>query len=276
MITTTHTHRQLLWKVAQIQSSNIFKYIKNNDVGSSFNKALSEKALALFKKFVGKEQHVDHIDSQDDIVSQRGKRRRRSNTHSSVTSSTLMSKYTVHPKTGLTTNDHFFEYQRNHGYCQQLMPTVEYLQLEKVIISEIQSYLLSFHTLAAKNIADRLENDPTIRLDTWATVQIGNEAYHADHVHNDVFVSGVYYSAIPEGSAPLVFHKSNEPINKKDESHVILPEEAQIVIFPPWLLHGVPRGNNFHFNDQPRVSFAFNLSGYALSDPWDVTKINTS
>ena len=101
--------------------------------------------------------------------------------------------------------------------------------------------------MAAFDVASRLCSDPTMKLDMWATVQIGSLAYHADHAHENVYVSGVYYSSVPEGSAPLVFHR---PVNEetKDEcfnlenqdehdEFVIHSKEGQVVIFPPWLLY---------------------------------------
>lgn len=295
----TSTHR--LWNIVQVQSSNL---IKTGHVNESFNKALTNAAIGYFDKFTSGNANSkatttygcnhDHNDDSslqsskgttEDKKSQ-GKKRRRRNTTSSSTrltfptseSQLLRQKYNVNPKTGLTTNDHFFEKQRNNGYCQQTMPTPEVLQLQELLGSEVQRYLSSIN-----NTTVSLCGDPTVKLDMWATVQMGSLAYHADHVHENVYVSGVYYSCIPEGSAPLVLYRPLKEETKdewvdvhnqyEEDEFVIHPEEGQVVIFPPWLLHGVPPSKSMDSTNSPRVSFAFNLSGYTIGDPWEATRL---
>jgi len=94
-------------------------------------------------------------------------------------------------------------------------------------------------------------------------------------------VSGVYYAAVPKGSAPLVLRK---PIEFEGEEETegdvcIYPREGQLVIFPPWVMHGVPTmqsndssGGSTNL-DSPRVSYAFNVSGAYLGNPWGLTKM---
>jgi uncharacterized protein (TIGR02466 family) len=118
----------------------------------------------------------------------------------------------------------------------------------------------------------------------WSAVQRGKGAYHQDHVHEGVLVSGVYYAAVPDGSAPLVLRRpvdvhgngfvAEGHDDDDDDDFILQPSEGQLVIFPPWLLHGVPlSSNNEESSGLPRVSFAFNLNGaYARGDPWDVTR----
>jgi hypothetical protein len=61
---------------------------------------------------------------------------------------------------------------------------------------------------------------------------------------------------------------------------VISPRAGELVLFPPWLVHGVPMAAAAEATDasihQPRVSYAFNVTGgmgaYAWGDPWDVTR----
>ncbi len=115
-------------------------------------------------------------------------------------------------------------------------------------------------------------------------------AYHADHVHEGAFVSGVYYAAVPPGSAPLVLrtpktvdcrvHESQSEETLDENSDVVFaPTEGDLVLFPPWVKHGVPlaeeQENNNNASNLPRVSFAFNVTGaFAFgNDPWDVTCI---
>ncbi len=218
------------------------------------------------------------------------KNRRRQRTTTTSSCSSLLKPHRAEPlssqvyfvdsKTGLTTNDYFFEYQRNHGFCEHMIQTPEMVHLQNEISSYVQQYLFSFDSAAANDVAVRLCNhDVTVKIDMWATVQIGEAAYHADHVHENVFVSGVYYASMPEGSAPLVFHRpeydegcGDMVQNDTEETITVHPTEGQLIVFPPWLLHGVsPTGRKTN-NSNPRVSFAFNVSGRTLMNPWNVTK----
>ena len=347
----------LLWNVAQIQSTNL---IHNGHLPQESNKVLSKAALASFYKFTG---HGD--DKKNEVII---KRRRARNANVFKNTLPLSSLYSVDPKTKITTNDQFFEYQRIHGYCQQTMSSSvpqeesEMINtLQNLLSIQVEQYLKSINkkrmichdydddddddnddddddddehrkneiytrrNRITSDIIARLQNDNDImlKLDMWATVQIGNEAYHADHVHEDVFCSGVYYSCVPDGSAPLVFHKPNSNTRMKGtcivkqhqqdtqsnnggggggggddddddddqgDKVMIHPEEGQVILFPPWLVHGVPpptsklisdsNDNNEANNDNEspaRVSFAFNVAGIGynalLNDPWEVTKL---
>lgn len=299
------TSTRRLWNIAQVQSSNL---IENGHINQAFNKALTNTVLGYFDKFTsgsgdiynttstsghkydGNGRLLDPKDTTGNKNSRENKRRRKKTALSSTRltsrsseSQLLRNKYNVDPKTGLTTNDHFFEHQRINGFCQQTMLTPEISWLHELLGSEVQRYLSSIHHMAASDILSRLCSDPTVKLDMWATIQIGNLAYHADHVHENVYVSGVYYSSVPEGSAPLVFHRPLKEETKdkcfdfetqdEDDKFVIHPEEGQVVIFPPWLLHGVPPATEMGPANFPRVSFAFNLSGFTIGDPWEVTKL---
>jgi hypothetical protein len=86
----------------------------------------------------------------------------------------------------------------------------------------------------------------------------------------------------PDGSFGYTRRKNLESNTRKlqssesDDVIIMNPKEGQVIIFPPWLLHGVPKvetdsdESNFQ---EPRVSFAFNLSGaYAGGDPWNFTQ----
>lgn len=103
-------------------------------------------------------------------------------------------------------------------------------------------------------------------------------------------VSGVYYAAVPSGSAPLVLRRPKADDAQMDESQsktmeevsdvVLSPKEGNLVLFPPWVEHGVPpiaeeQQNNIDSNNLPRVSFAFNVTGAFVlgNDPWNVTRI---
>ena len=103
-------------------------------------------------------------------------------------------------------------------------------------------------------------------------------------------MSGVYYAAVPPGSAPLVLRKPKTDNGQLDESQqnifeeildeVHAPTEGDLVLFPPWVEHGVPavaeaQENIESSSNLARVSFAFNVTGaFALgNDPWNVTRL---
>jgi len=140
----------------------------------------------------------------------------------------------------------------------------------------------------------------------WAAVQRGKGAYHAYHVHEGTIVSGVYYSCCPTvGCAPLVLKKpsaecivdgnangdddenesswywyaTSDGDDGMDEGDVVIhPEEGQLILFPPWVSHGVPLVHEdsemLDENNTSRVSWAFNLTGRlaSIGDPWSVTR----
>lgn len=279
----------LLWNVAPILNTNL---IKNGEITFALNARVKDAAIHLYDKFLDTRRNSGAGSSGKlTAASQKSgnniRKRRKRNTNTLTGSfgraETPSEIYNIDSKTGLTTNDHFFEFQRNGGFCEQIMQTPEIWQLQNVIGQTVQNYLSSLDTIAADEIASRLIHDATVKIDMWATVQIGESAYHADHVHENVFVSGVYYASIPEGSAPLVFHKPEQKeengahdihINHDADDNIIIhPEIGQIVIFPPWLLHGVPPSTGLRNKSDPRISFAFNVSGASLGQPWDVTNI---
>lgn len=115
-------------------------------------------------------------------------------------------------------------------------------------------------------------------------------AYHADHVHEGALVSGVYYASVPSGSAPLVLRrpKANENQQTKNDDYddqvsdvIISPAEGNLILFPPWVEHGVPLAAEQQDKvedssiNHPRVSFAFNVTGAVVlgNDPWSVTRL---
>lgn len=173
-----------------------------------------------------------------------------------------------------TPNDFFFEYQKINGFTRGLLhfkTSKEMKTLEEAIEKQIIDYF-SFLDGKTSHVLN-LFNNGILSLDIWAAVQRGEGAYHKNHVHEGVILSGVYYCSIPDDSAPLVMYKPENTECKNDEvdHQVILPVEGQMILFPPWLLHGVPRA--IRTTNAPRVSFAFNLSGpIVLGDPWDLTR----
>mmetsp|Transcript_4429 Transcript_4429/g.6475 ORF Transcript_4429/g.6475 Transcript_4429/m.6475 type:complete len:265 (-) Transcript_4429:97-891(-) len=177
----------------------------------------------------------------------------------------------------LTRNDYFFEYQRVKGYINGasiISESKEIHHLNEVLTSQVESYFRAVN----KEVADRLSSliqSKVMSLNLWAAIQKGTNSYHKSHVHEGVVLSGVYYSNIPKGSAPLILHRpqGHESIESELVDEVIIqPYEGQVILFPPWLFHEVPVPSKTIDNNAARVSFAFNLSGPYIGDPWDLTK----
>lgn len=238
-----------LWDAATIASVNL---IDLGLVDEVFNKNITQVALSTFHNYL-------NISSL-------------ANTRRGRKGSTRTSDPTTVHSTKPTPNDFFFEYQRINGYTrgvQSLKENIHVGTLNSLIFKQSHEYLQLLGGERASQVISLME-DGILSFDIWAAVQQGADAYHKDHVHENVLLSGVYYAAVPDGSAPLILHKPQHSKSEIGDSdvHVITPVEGQTIIFPPWLLHGVPMPKNPPTS--PRVSFAFNLSGPFI-DPWEVT-----
>jgi hypothetical protein len=75
--------------------------------------------------------------------------------------------------------------------------------------------------------------------------------------------------------------EEDEDVKVKDDDVIIHPRNGQLILFPPWLKHGVPmatNGQQFPGGELdpslPRVSWAFNLTARLayIGDAWDVTR----
>jgi len=221
--------------------------------------------------------------------------------------------------TAPTPNDNFFEYQRRVGYTlnnnqhRSSDEDVFLQQLKETHISNaIIYYLQHFHindgqdnnnsaTLQqhrlTNSIIDVLQSDssPELTIDLWAAVQRGEGAHHKFHVHEGAIVSGAYYSNCPLGCAPLVLRRpvldsdcnvvdcaQNDGglVRENNDDAVLHPINGQLVLFPPWLKHGVPLAKELKREESsasstlPRVSWAFNLTARLahIGNAWDVTR----
>jgi hypothetical protein len=240
-----------LWGVAPVMTRNM---LETGLVDAAFNESLTNAAVMAFDRYI--EQTASSKPS--------GGRRRKTSVDQPVA---------LNPDKP-TPNDHFFEHQRSRGYSIMSSSSPELCLLRDSLLMDSSSeYLKNCGT--PDGLLQQL--GVLYSIDVWAAVQRGKGAYHRDHVHEDVLVSGVYYAAVPDGSAPLVLQRPTEydeiyTSGEDDgESYEISPQPGQLVLFPPWLWHGVPPVSS-NCSEEPRVSFAFNLSGPYRGDPWKITK----
>jgi hypothetical protein len=74
--------------------------------------------------------------------------------------------------------------------------------------------------------------------------------------------------------------EEDEEVKVKEDDVIIHPNDGQLILFPPWLKHGVPLATNGQQpggeldHSLPRVSWAFNLTARLayIGDAWDVTR----
>ena len=240
-------------------------------VDASFNEALTQVALTAFNDF--KIQNGTRESSSDGSTKIRRRRQSKS------TSKTTISLDDPTP-TKSTANDVFFEYQRTHGYKLAMPSMANCIQVQ---LLEDEFFNASIHYLrqvSSMTIAEQLvKNSGEFSIDLWAAVQKGKGAHHALHVHEGALLSGVYYSSCFEGCAPLVLRRPLvtssgciDAIMSQDDV-MIEPLEGMLVLFPPWLEHGVPEATN-SLHNKPRVSWPFNLNARlaSIGNFWDVTR----
>lgn len=293
-----------LWNgIAPILTTNL---IERGVVDAASNESLTEVAVAAFDQYTNSTMASSAAASEVDASPANNRRRRRRPSTQTQHSSAINSIMDVHhseSSTVPTSNDNFFEYQRRTGYTldnnhqsddflgQQLKEThiidaiIYYLQHFRIDDGKGNSADLQQQRLINSIVEELQSGDsPALTVDLWATVQRGERAHHKFHVHEGVIVSGVYYSNCPLGCAPLVLRRplldSGNHVDcaqNDDDDAVVHPNNGQLVLFPPWLKHGVPLAKEQHREESstslPRVSWAFNLTvrlAY-IGNAWDVT-----
>ena len=133
----------------------------------------------------------------------------------------------------------------------------------KPIIDEIHGHVIDYYEYIGirKNI-DHAQ--------FWINVN-RKYSYNIDHDHPGAMVSGTFYLKVPKDSGAIVFTRNDncqqswEHVtgnNKSPESwsaFSLIPEENQLIIFPPWLRHRVDM-NVTEDEDDSRISIAFNYT----------------
>ena len=303
-----------LWNgIAPILTTNL---IENGVVDAVSNDLLTQAAVEAFDRYTNSATLPSSSHQEvDTAFSKNRRRRRRPSSHKNAEASRdidIISELGLE-STSPTQNDNFFEYQRRNGYeilnhqTNDLLHQLKEVHINNAIIHYLQQYHINSNNNEDENgasnlqqqrltnsIINELQNNfsPELSIDLWATVQRGKGAHHMFHVHDGALVSGVYYSSCPLGCAPLVLRRPMLNCNdddsreeKEDEEEmndddvIIHPNNGQLILFPPWLKHGVPMATNgqktgAELDLLPRVSWAFNLTARLayIGNAWDVTR----
>ena len=123
----------------------------------------------------------------------------------------------------------------------------EFKELHKIITP----YLGRFHM--NKHMSQELNLQP-IFTETWGAIYRKND-YTVKHVHEPSKLSWIYYVKTSEKSAPLYIHQIvNE--EGKQEVFKIPPNISDLVIFPSWTPHSVPKQKV----DEERICVAGNIN----------------
>lgn len=96
--------------------------------------------------------------------------------------------------------------------------------------------------------------------DHWLQ-EYNHGAAHMPHHHPDSIISGVYYIESNNQGSPLVFYNPNNAqhfMNYSTYSNMVECWQGRLILFPSWLLHGVPECRN---EDVLRRVIAFNING---------------
>ncbi len=295
-----------LWSgVAPILTTNL---IEAGVVETAANESLTRSAVTAFDRYTNSPLTSPAAAQElDASPTNNRRRRRRSSPHAKQAADDLNAASSAAP----TPNDNFFECQRRMGYTfgnNESDDLLRHQLKETHIIDAIIYYLQHFHVInegennscasnlpqqrLASSIIHELQSDsPEVTIDLWAAIQRGKGSHHKFHVHEGAVVSGVYYSSCPTGCAPLVLRRPLLDVDKnvdfdlqnnqddrgeRDDDEVIHPNNGQLVLFPPWLSHGVPKARHDEeaSSSQPRVSWAFNLNARLayVGNAWDVTR----
>ena len=284
-----HMTLRRLWNVAPVWTANL---LETGSIDATFNTNLTRAVLEAFDLYVATRR--GGVSNVELSASGGDKRRRRRKTVQVGVAVDTPNFASGTADKQVSDNDYFFEHQRTRGYplaTELISSSPEALQLQQTLLPDAAStYLREGCGLQGQRVAQLIETG-FLNLDLWAAVQRGRGAHHPAHVHEGALVSGVYYANVPEGSAPLVLQRPPECVTTtweqlvKDEEInstgdvIFRPKEGQLVLFPPWLYHGVPlvdsSSSGSAASDQARVSLAFNVTGaYAWGDPWDVTRVS--
>lgn len=108
----------------------------------------------------------------------------------------------------------------------------------------------------------------------WFNINKKNHT-NSVHIHDNSFVSGVYYLQATDGQGTINFYKSQildyavmsqAPIDKftpiSASAMSFQPRTSKLIMFPGWLPHGVERNTT----DEDRISVSFNIKIFRTDD----------
>lgn len=242
-----------MWTTPVLISSLVYN---NMDTVSiiEFNKALSEKAMNTWQKFVTTKKP----NSPASLSS------------SSASASSSESLLRGDSSSGL--NEQFFAWQQDQHALPQSQQESLYRELTqnkefKSLLHLMDHYFQTFLLNIGKDEQWIVNHYDIKKLFCWCTISSeGN--YHLSHTHPGHSLSGVYYSRIPIGSGSIIFDDPRGPRMPFDGRIVHHPLPGEILIFPSWLVHQVT--NTQTQSGEERVSWSCNAPG-----KWeDTTDIN--
>ena len=164
---------------------------------------------------------------------------------------------------GETVNDRFFAFQREafeSGKASFLETETDSAQreafatLSNAWLENAREYLAT--AKGSDEEASELFDDEAsgLRMFVWASVHTG-ESSHVPHVHANSAVSGVFYISVPDEAGVISFHDPRAAF-AESQSLEHRPTAGELLLFPPWLIHGVEPGEN---GQEPRISISFNV-----------------
>lgn len=182
-------------------------------------------------------------------------------------------------------NDGFFSAQhtaegaQNNARALKFWPEL-YKSPEYTMLMEFMKHGLHAH---AKKTGFELtpEDAKQTNIVLWAAVYLEDGGRHGYHVHQQSYVSCVFYAKAPASATPLVFvdprgapptadyeqhagEHAFEPMPPFHHHYHHFAEDGDLVCFPSWLVHKVPS----HFEAEPRVAFPANLQSNVAWDAW--------
>lgn len=124
-----------------------------------------------------------------------------------------------------------------------------------------------FQKISNKLVEITKINDKPIRFNSWVNIN-PKGSYNKPHSHlnTTIFLSGVYYLKVPEGSGDIKFYDPRGHWIRGMRDHKFFyngityltysPKVDELILFPSWLEHDVSENTG----DGERISIAFNVS----------------
>lgn len=157
---------------------------------------------------------------------------------------------------GETANDRF--YWAQHDAVSTGKPPLVDVPTELVSrwMSEAKSYVAG--TVGPESAAEYWK-DHRPMLVWWASVHEACSS-HPTHTHEGASISGTFYVDVPSTAGRIYFEDprgSLPPFSRNRIDHQ--PSVGELLLFPPWLSHGVSPGSVSLQGSQSRIALSFNV-----------------